>query len=233
MNENHTYAVLTGDIIKSTALSTVELDAVRSRLLDSVREVKEWKPGLVKSKAEFFRGDSWQILLSDPSMALRVAVFLRASMISQGKADTRISIGIGKTESISPNRVSLSTGEAFLLSGIGLDKMISVTSMMISISPSVGHLFEWLPVVANLCDALIRNWTERQAEIVKLAAHPKDLIHEKIADELCPPVSKQAVTKALNGANWNPLREAIQTFERTDWENLKNKIIYGQPLEVV
>ena len=37
--------------------------------------------------------------------------------------------------------------------------------MAITIPDSVGPLAEWLPVVGNLCDSLIRRWTQRQAEI--------------------------------------------------------------------
>ena len=220
MDQHEYYAVLTGDIIKSSRLPTSELDAVRLSLLKAVDIVKRWQRGLVKGRPEFFRGDAWQMLLKNPAMAMRVGVFLRASLRAEGKADSRIAIGLGKVENISPGKVSLSTGEAFLLSGRALDNMTQHSSMTIEISKSVGPLSEWLPVVGHLCDSLIGEWTERQAEIVCVALGPKEPTHEGIAQILNPTVSKQAVTKALNGANWHVIREVIHRFERTVWESV-------------
>lgn len=84
------FAVLTGDIIRSQALSGRELESVRRTLLDAVDDVRKWRSGVVKGKAEFFRGDAWQVLLSDPQLALRVALFLRATLLGTGIADTRV-----------------------------------------------------------------------------------------------------------------------------------------------
>ena len=82
-----------------------------------------WKRSLVKGKPEFFRGDAWQLLLTDPAMAMRVGILLRASLLAGGLADSRIAIGLGEVEQISSERVSLSTGQAFILAGKALDNM--------------------------------------------------------------------------------------------------------------
>ena len=220
MSQDECYAVLTGDIIKSTALSQSDLEDVRTGVLNTVDEVKGWKRGLVKGKAEFFRGDTWQLLLTSPAMALRVSVFLRASLLAAGKADSRIAVGLGRVEKVSPRRVSLSTGEAFVLSGHGLDGMTQYSRMTILAPKSAGALSEWLPVLGHLCDALISRWTERQAEIVCSAVHPREAKQEDIAETLDPPISRQAVTKALDGADWNAVRASIRQFEATDWSAL-------------
>ncbi|MEJ2688334.1 MAG: hypothetical protein P8130_00005, partial [Deltaproteobacteria bacterium] len=85
MNNKKYFAVLTGDIIKSRHLSKSDLDAVRSTLLKTMEVVKRWERGLVKGKPEFFRGDAWQLLLSNPASALRAGILLRASLLAQGK----------------------------------------------------------------------------------------------------------------------------------------------------
>ncbi|MGH9664303.1 MAG: hypothetical protein ACRD9L_07770, partial [Bryobacteraceae bacterium] len=203
MTERKYYAVLTGDIVKSRRLRRSQLESVRVSLLDAVDRVKGWKRGLVKGKPEFFRGDAWQLLLGDPAMALRVGVFLRASLLAGGLADTRIAIGLGEIEQISSGRVSLSTGQAFTLSGHALDKMTQYSFLTIAIPESAGPLSGWLPVVGHLCDSLIRQWTRRQAEIVCAAAHPNEPDYEKVARALKPSVTKQAVAKGLGGANWH------------------------------
>ena len=214
------FAVLTGDIIKSRLLPKGDLDAVRSSLLKAVDVAKRWKRGLVEGKPEFFRGDAWQLLLKDMALAMRVGVFLRAKLLAEGKADSRISIGLGKVENISSRKVSLSTGEAFLLSGHGLDGMTQYSAMTIEVPESAWPLSEWLPVFGHLCDSLIGQWTARQAQIVCVAVDPKEPTHEEIAQRLNPPVSKQAVTKALTGAKWRVIREAIHRFEKTPWNSI-------------
>jgi hypothetical protein len=220
MNQHEYFAVLTGDIIKSRLLSNNDLDAVRSSLLNAVDVVKGWKRGLVKGKPEFFRGDAWQLLLRNPALALRSGVFLRASLLADGKADSRISIGLGKVENISPRRVSLSTGEAFLISGRGLDGMTQYSNITIGVPKSAGPLREWLPVVGHLCDSLIGQWTKRQAEIVCVAVNPKELTHEEIGQTLNPKVARQNVTEILQRASWYVIREAIHRFEETAWESV-------------
>jgi len=75
-------AVLTGDIVRSALLLPAQMDAVRASLLDAVQAVKGWKRGLAGGRPEFFRGDGWQVLLTDPAFAMRAAIFLRASLLS-------------------------------------------------------------------------------------------------------------------------------------------------------
>jgi hypothetical protein len=214
------YAVLTGDIIHSSRLTPTQLEAVRSSLIGSVNKVRRWKRGLVKGKPEFFRGDAWQLLLADPAMALRVGVFLRASLLARGLADSRVAIGLGEVEEISHERVSLSTGQAFVISGKALDRMTRYSNMTIEIPKTVGPFSAWLPVAGHLCDSLIGQWTTRQAELVRAAVNPKEPGSEKIGQSLKPAVSKQAVAKGLSGANWYVIKEAVHLFEETSWGDL-------------
>ena len=214
------YAVLTGDIIKSSRLQPGQLESVRSSLLGAVDVVRRWKRGLVKGKLEFFRGDAWQVLLTDPAMAMRAGILLRASLLAEGVADTRIAIGLGTVQKVSPRTISLSTGQAFFLSGHGLDSMTQYSRMTVEVPKPAGPLSDWLSAASHLCDALIGQWTRRQAEIVCAAVDPKEPDHEEIARTLRPAVSKQAVAKALNGASWYAIREAVRLFERTPWETV-------------
>lgn len=218
-NEREYYAVLTGDIIRSGRLRPRQLESVRASLVRAVEEVRGWKRGLVKGRPEFFRGDAWQMLLGDPAMALRVGVFLRASLRAGGLADSRVAIGLGEIDRPRSRRVALSTGEAFVLSGRALDKMTRYANMTVEIAESAGPLAAWLPVVGHLCDSLILQWTRRQAQMVRAAAHPREPDHEAVAKRLKPVVSRQAVAKGLNGANWYAIREAIRRFEETPWKS--------------
>jgi hypothetical protein len=214
------HAVLTGDIIGSSRLTPRQLASVRLSLIEAVDVVRRWKRGLVRGKPEFFRGDGWQLLLTDPAMALRVGIFLRATLLSGGIADTRIAMGLGAGEKAPSSRVAFSTGPAFVLSGRALDEMTRYSNMTIEMPRSAGLVSDWMPVIGHLCDALIDQWTRRQAEIVCAAIDPKEADYEKVARSLRPRVSKQAVAKGLSGANWQAIRETMHRFEEMPWETL-------------
>jgi len=212
------HAVLTGDIIGSSRLQPAQLESVRSSLIGAVDVIRRWRRGLIKGKLEFFRGDGWQLLLTDPAMAVRAGIFLRAALLAGGVADSRIAIGLGAGEDTTSGRIALSTGQAFILSGHALDEMTQYSSMTIEMPKSAGPLSAWMPVIGHLCDALIGQWTRRQAEIVCAAIDPKELDYETVAQSLDPPVSKQAVAKALSGANWQSIRETMHRFEEMPWD---------------
>ena len=220
MQNSKCHAVLTGDLVRSRDLSPQQLEQARSRLNDAVKEMKGWRRGMITGSMDFFRGDSWQLLVSEPGRALRVALFLRASLIMADLPDTRTAIGLGLVSSVSSRRISQSSGKAFELSGQALDGLPHGCWFTIALPTDNEPLAGWLAVAARLSDALIRRWTTRQAEVVRLALHPDEPLHEEMAARLDPPVSKQTVTKTLVGADWNSLLEAVRLFETTGWEKL-------------
>ncbi len=214
------YAVLTGDLVKSTKLSAEELERVRDVAVGAARTVRAWKPGLIDHDLEFFRGDSWQLLLVAPALALRTAVFLRAVLRSAVNVDTRIAIGLGRVDAIDASRISLSTGEAFTLSGRALDQLPASRRMTISLPARVPVLGRWMPVVAELCDGLIADWQRRQAEIVSIALSPDGPSQAEIAQRLKHPLTQQAVAKSLHGAHLQHVLAAISVFETTEWSDV-------------
>lgn len=220
---NPDYAVLTGDLIKSGRLGASELEAAREQLLSAAGEIKAWRKGLVQGRSEFFRGDSWQVCLADPRLSLRAALFLRARLRQQGLADSRLAIGIGPVEQIVSRRVSLSTGEAFVVSGLALDRLPAAASMTVAASTTVAasgsgtNAATWLAVIAELCGALVGQSRPRQSAVLALALDPRKWTQEQIATRLDPPATQQAVNKALSGVQWAALRSALETFETASW----------------
>lgn len=212
------FAVLTGDIVNSSQLALDALHNIRKCFDQAITVISEWEDGLVLGEVEFYRGDSWQLLINNPESALRVAVFIRASLFYYLSIDTRISIGLGRVSNIFPNSVSHSTGEAFNLSGHGLNTMTGYTRLTIEIPKFTGVLREWLLVVAGLSDSLINKWTRRQAETVHLAAQPDIVNQIEIANRLS--VVRQTVTDILKSADWHFIREAIRQFEKTPWDSI-------------
>jgi hypothetical protein len=214
------FAVLTGDIIKSANLSAEQLDQTRAVILKGARQFREKSRRTVSGTPEFFRGDAWQLLLKEPGSALRVALYIRALLSAETDVQTRISIGIGSVDIINRTRTSLSTGEAFTLSGHALDKITGYFDLTGAIPDRAGPLASWFPAILYLCSGLVRPWTRRQAEIISLALLLDNPTHEQIARSLKPTVAKQTVTESLAGSGWRPLLEAILAFEETTWSTV-------------
>lgn len=214
------FAVLTGDIIKSTNLSAEQLDQTRAVIRKGVRQFREKSRRAVSGLPEFFRGDAWQLLLKEPGSALRVALYIRALLSAETDVQTRISIGIGGVDVINRKRTSLSMGEAFTLSGHGLDMITGYFDLTGALPDRAGPLASWFPAILCLCSGLVRPWTRRQAEIISLALLLDNPTHERIAGLLHPTVAKQTVTESLAGSGWRPLQEAILAFEETTWSTV-------------
>ena len=205
-------AVLTGDIIKSTDMTFERLADVRKTLGDAFEQIAP-----SQGRIEFYRGDGWQLWLSDAKAAFRLALYLRARLRAAHDADTRISIGLGGVDRPVSANIALSAGEAFTLSGRGLDAMPSHLALTAHLPKSSGALARWVPVACHLTDEIVGGWTQRQAEICAKALELGEATHQDIADSLEPPVAKQTVTASLAGAGWRALQAPLVAFEETDW----------------
>ena len=142
-------AVLTGDIVRSSALSSGDLSRLIEAISEAVDAVKGWEPSIVIGAPEFFRGDSWQVLVGRPEMALRAALRIRAGAVASGVADTRIAIAIGNIEPFDAEHISRSSSEAFVASGRLADAM-GKRRLALALPAVFGPLGTWV----SLGDAL-------------------------------------------------------------------------------
>ena len=214
------FAVLTGDLVSSRKLSPERLERTRRLIAEGARRFRRREPHALCGVPEVFRGDAWQLLLREPRWALRLALLMRALLLARDDVRTRVSIGIGAVDVIDRRRVSLSTGEAFTLSGHALDSITGYFDLTGALPERAAPLAAWFPAMLHLASGLVRPWTRRQAEIVSVALLSANPTHESIAGTLRPRVSKQSVTESLAGARWRPLLDGIRVFEETDWERL-------------
>ena len=215
------FAVLTGDIVSSRQLSAGRLGRARGLIAEGAARFRRRQPRALCGMPEVFRGDAWQLLLREPRWALRVALLMRALLLAGSDVRTRVSIGIGAVDVIDRRRISLSTGEAFTLSGHALDHITGYFDLTGALPERAAPLAGWFPAMLHLCSGLVRPWTRRQAEIVSCALLSANPTHESIAGTLRPRVSKQSVTESLAAARWRPLLEGIRVFEQTDWDRLR------------
>src|SRR5690606_38464016 len=101
-------AVITGDIVNS---SKVNPDTWLPKLKDVLNLF-----GNTPNEWEIYRGDSFQLIIKDPLMALKAAILIKASIKSIKSLDIRMAIGIGDI-SHSSQRITESNGPAFIYSG--------------------------------------------------------------------------------------------------------------------
>ena len=129
------YAVLTGDIIASSGMSAETLSGVRAGLQEAAEVFCNGYKSSVEARMDraadidMYRGDGWQLLLTEQALALRLALFLRATLRAKHGADTRIAIAVGGCDEINGEKLSLSVGEAFTLSGRALEGMTGYFDM--------------------------------------------------------------------------------------------------------
>lgn len=197
---------------------------VRAALKAVVDDLRAAFPGLVLGGIDIFRGDSWQLLLAEPGKALRAAVAIRAGLKARTGYDSRVAIGIGPATDIDLERISASTGEAFLASGRMLDEMGRKQRLALAPSPATQSVMGWMPVMLELSEIIIAAWSARRAKVATLAILHPDWTHEAISEALTEEIpetetiSRQGVTDHLLKGHVEPLSDALSVFESNSWD---------------
>jgi hypothetical protein len=207
------YAVLTGDIVGSSKLAKARRQALPERLKQAGRETQKAFAAAVPLPIDVFRGDSWQLLVTDPVHSLRIALYFRALVRADAERgrglDTRISLGLGGVDFIPRKNVSEGDGEAYRLSGRALEGLPGGLALVLA-APSLLAQETW-PALIGLIDALAKGWTGPQARAVAGALRGKT--QAAIAAIFPVRISQQAVTRHLAKAHWLALEGALNSLE--------------------
>lgn len=207
----NTYAVLTGDIIGSSRLGPERLDSAMSLLRRLAVEFGQVHHESVIGGPGVFRGDSWQLCLQRPALAVTAAVFIRAGFKADD-FDTRIGIGWGAVERLNPESISESIGPAFARSGQALDQLGKEQSLALpqfndpTQTRATDPALDMLEVGVGLLDALLARWTQRES--VAVYGTLRRLSQEAIAE----------LSRAQTKEGKAPTRQAIQdALRRVSW----------------
>ena len=212
------YGVITGDIIDSSSLVADDrkqlADVIRLSgqvLADWFQEAYQDKQPYVSSVA-IFGGDSWQIVIGDPTLLLRSAIFMRASLLASPlDIDTRMAAAVGTIDFLPESGVEEADGEAFRLSGRLLNKGLRKRRAFGFVSPDAEVTARW-DLVCHLIDGQIRtNWNRSRARAVCGAL--QGWTGQKIGDQWEPPVSQQVASRHLSEASWDSIEEALIAYE--------------------
>jgi len=201
-------AVITGDVVHSELIALDKRDLLIKVLHDIVDELQKISP----MKMEMFRGDSFQIVVGRPEASLKIASMIRAGLKSYSPTDAkevwdaRISIGIGTTD-YQGDSIVTSDGEAFKLSGRGLDAM---GKSRLAVSTCWHDVNEELDAGLAFVDDLITGWSVNQAKAIYLSV-AQDLSQAGIANNI--EKSQQNVSKTLTSAKESLLVRFLNRFE--------------------
>lgn len=220
-DKEKTYAVLTGDLVRSSRLTSADSKNAMACLKRAAAEIGQQHPAAVVGRIDTFRHDSWQLLLGHPALAFRIAVFIRAALKMESDADTkydtRISIGIGAVELISKRRISDSRGPAFTSSGKGLDEL---DGQRLALSTGGARLVPWSGIqngIVPLLDCVVGDWTPTESRAVCGAL--KGWTQEETAGnwprraKTQKRPTRQAVSDSLVRAHWSAIEAVLGWIE--------------------
>lgn len=201
-------AVLTGDLVKSQRYAP----EVISRALDAVEAVArhhfdstfDFPPKFTR-----FRGDGWQFVMGNVPRALSLAVQIQATL--KGASDlpsTRISIGVGKIDSMGSVSLADASGEAFVISGRELDWLERKGGTLSIAGEGITYLHQ---IAVELLELRVKLWTPQQAEAAALFLGATEVTGREIATRLG--ISQQAVSYRLSGADARRISELLYEWE--------------------
>lgn len=212
-----TRGVITGDIVKSKSITS----EWRSKLVGIIEETVSQYSLEHPLKIEFFRGDSFQIILEQPEAALQLAILIRAALKYKTPSeykklwDARMAIGIG-TVSYTSDKVVMSDGEAFRFSGRELDE---IGKKKLTIKTPWDEVNEELKVSTAFADDIISNWTLSQSEVIY-----ESLRSSSTQKELAISLNKtaQSISKLLAVAKESLIRNYLNRYQQLILKNTQS-----------
>lgn len=165
-------SIITGDIIKSRTQANPELwmNALKHVLATISTDKKQWN---------VYRGDSFQIEITDYYTAFKHCVYIKACMKTLG-FDVRLAIGIG-SKTYEGSNVSESNGDAFIYAGETLEKS-KKEKQHLCIKTANFNLDETLNLYFKLALIAMDNWTKNAAEIVKLSIENPNALQAELGN---------------------------------------------------
>lgn len=209
--ENRLYAVLTGDIVKSSRMSPADLKRLPGVLTAIFKSIdKLCNPKDFATQFSIYRGDGFQVIC-EPACALKAWLLIRAGLRAAYPAplsksvDARIGIAIGKVNHLAKN-ITESSGEAFLLSGRLLEDLkLSRLTGFASENKQTNR--EW-NVSFMLADDIVRRWTTSQCVMLPFLLQPMN--QAEIAEATL--TRQPTITAKINAMGWSAIEQWMQYY---------------------
>ena len=198
-----TTSVLTGDIVKSRAVkdSNQWIIPLKKTLSANGDAAKDW---------EIYRGDSFQVEVSNPEDAFLTAIKIKATIKSIKGLDVRMAIGIGAKD-FTGARITESNGEAFINSGEKLEGL-KKEKQNLAIKSPWSEFDEEMNLLIRLSLIAMDNWTRGAAELIKVLADHQEIKQSKLAKKL--KISQSSVSEKKKRAFYSEIMELEQFYRK-------------------
>ncbi|NRA71511.1 MAG: hypothetical protein HRU24_10845 [Gammaproteobacteria bacterium] len=206
------FGVITGDIVASRQVKQEQYDT----LLYTLKQTLAFLSDYDGARYDVFRGDSFQIIFPQPQDAIEAAILIRLALKTKGGFEVRQSVGLGTIDQ-QRNDLSSSTGQAFNLSGLGLDLLKNQQLAVFSDNEKFQRHFELL---TRFLDSTLSGLTSTQALVLYEYLTVDDRSHQAIANNLNK--SRVNTTKILNSANYQLIDSYIQQYRTLTLECFNN-----------
>lgn len=200
-------AVITADIVNSSLLPTGSVKWLADRLKELINSNNA-------KFLSFYRGDSFQSYLVDPYPAYKLAIRMRteAKLFQKEfpdiELDLKISLGIGGIDT-PVTSISSAMGEAFIISGRGLDNFEKTGERFIMKSEN-NEINIALETISLVTDYLFRDLTTRQAEVLQflLADYKQIEIAKKIKK------SQSTINRHVQALGWSEMEHLLDLYHQ-------------------
>jgi len=197
-------AIITGDIINSRKITDQKLWIAP---LKKVLRLYGQSP----ATWEIFRGDSFQLEITEPADSLLAAIRIKAAIRSVKGLDVRMSIGIGGKSYVAAG-ISESNGEAFVNSGEKFEELKKIKQRLAIKSPWP-ETDRTLNLMITLASVPMNNWTVNSAEIVTLSLRYAGLSQKQLGKKL--KISQSSVSERQTRANYAEITALEEYYRNT------------------
>lgn len=202
--QTNVVAVLTGDIVKSQSLT----DLVFNTTIKALKEQLQGYSSKYQGDYDIFRGDAFQFVTQQPHKIIDVAVALRLSLKALSPSiDIRISCAVGNA-SFREGEIKTGIGEAFVVSGRGLDKLKTQYIAFDSAYESISHTH----LLTRFADTHLAGLTQTQSETVLAYLMSEDKNHDSVASSLGK--NRSNITRILNASHYKLIADYLDYMEQ-------------------
>lgn len=203
-------AVLTGDLIASTRAGPGAVDRSIAALAGASAALSGWQ-GNGDTRFTRFRGDGWQMCLTNSATLLHGMVHLTARLRAANTGlSTRLSVAIGPYDRLGEAGLSAASGPVFALSGRNIDSLGPRDNGFVFAAPD-DPLAPWKRAVLTLAWHQSNRWSPEQAEVVAWVVGPSLPTTDHLSRQLG--ISRQAVQARLKASGIAALQPALAAFE--------------------
>ncbi len=194
-------SVITGDIVHSQKINPkIWLDVLKEKLNTIGKSPINW---------EIYRGDSFQLEVTDPTESLSTSIQLKASIKCIKGIDVRMAIGIGD-KSHSAASITESNGTAFVLSGERYEQLTK-EKRSLAIGSAWKDFDRDINLYIRMALIAMDNWTSHSAEIVKIAMEHPGKSQEELGKILG--IKQNAISYRLKRAYFEEIKELIEIYK--------------------